>query len=235
MAADTPLLVTLGLGFLLGLRHALEADHLVAVTTIVGRHRSLWRSSIVGAYWGLGHTAALFAASLVVLGLKRTIPPRAALSLELGVGVMLVLLGLDLLRRIARGELTVHTHEHDGHSHLHAHAARPATPAHHHEVGKRPFLIGVVHGLAGSAALTLFVLTTLPSVWAGLVYVAVFGTGTILGMLVMSALVGLPFALAASRASRLSARIQLLAALGSVVFGLWYSYRILVFEGLLRS
>jgi len=235
MAGQTTLLVTLGLGFVLGLKHALDADHLVAVGTIVGRHRSLWRSSIVGAYWGLGHTASLLAASLVVLGVKRTIPARAALALELAVGVMLVLLGLDLLRRVARGELTLHAHEHDGHSHLHAHAAHPATSVHHHEVGKRPFLVGVVHGLAGSAALTLVVLSTLPTIWAGLCYVAVFGAGTILGMLVMSALVGLPFALAARRAGALSARIQVLAAVVSVGFGLWYSWHILFVEGLFRT
>jgi sulfite exporter TauE/SafE len=230
----TPLVVTLGLGFLLGVKHALEADHLVAVATIVGRHRSLWRSSIVGAYWGLGHTASLLGASLAVLALKRTIPARGALALELVVGVMLVLLGADLLRRIARGELALHSHEHDGHSHLHVHAAPSEPAAHHHAIGKRPFLIGLVHGLAGSAALTLFVLTTLPTLWAGLFYVAVFGAGTIAGMLVMSAVVGLPFALAARTASGLSARIQGIAAVGSIGFGLWYSYTVLAGGGLFR-
>lgn len=229
----TPLFVTLGLGFLLGVKHALEADHLVAVTAIVGRHRSLWRSSIVGAYWGLGHTASLLLASLGVLALKRTIPPRVALGLELGVGVMLVLLGADLLRRISGGGLRLHSHEHDGHSHLHVHAEGPVEPAaHHHAIGRRPFLIGLVHGLAGSAALTLFVLTTLPSLWAGLFYVAVFGAGTVAGMLVMSAVVGLPFALAARTASGLSARIQGLAAVGSIGFGVWYSWSVLARGGL---
>src|SRR5438477_8162914 len=215
----TPFLVTLGLGFLLGIKHALEADPLVAVTAIVGRHRYLWRSSVVGAYWGLGHTASLLLASLGVLALKRTIPPRLAVALELGVGVMLVLLGADLLRRLGGGGLMLHRHEHDGHSHIHVHAEPLEAPAHHHAIGKRPFLIGLVHGLAGSAALTLFVLTTLPSFWAGLFYVAVFGVGTIAGMLVMGALVGLPFPLAGRGASGLSARVQGLGAGGLLGFG----------------
>lgn len=230
-AAEAPLLVTLGLGFLLGLKHALDADHLVAISTIVSRHKSFWRSSIVGAYWGLGHTLSLLVASLFVFGFRRTLSERAAQGLEVLVGVMLVILGVDLLRRISKGELSVHTHEHDGHAHLHAHTAVPAPVAHHH-VGKRPFVVGMIHGLAGSAALSMVVLSTLRSPWAGLIYVLVFGGGTIVGMLVMSAIVGLPFALAARTATKLATRVQIAAALGSIGFGLWYSYRILFVEGL---
>ncbi|MEO6323201.1 MAG: sulfite exporter TauE/SafE family protein [Thermoanaerobaculia bacterium] len=233
-AIQAPFLVTLGLGFLLGLRHALDADHLVAVSTIVGRHKSLWRSSVIGAYWGLGHTVSLLLASVVVIGLRRTIPQRAAQGLEVLAGLMLVVLGLDLLRRAAKGELSVHTHEHDGHVHLHAHTGRVPEKAHHH-IGKRPFIVGMVHGLAGSAALTIVVLSTIQSPWAGLFYVLVFGLGTIVGMLVMSAAVGLPFALAARKASRLAGRVQVLAALSSIGFGLWYAYRILFVEGLLKT
>lgn len=228
MNADAPLLATLGLGLVLGLRHALDADHLVAVAAIAGRGRSLWRSSAVGAWWGLGHGAALLFASGAVILMRRAIPPRAALALEIGVGLMLVFLGADLLRKLRRGDLRVHAHEHvhDGgaaHRHLHVHGEDRAGHAAHH-VGRKPFLVGVLHGLAGSAALTLVVLSTIASPWAGLLYVFVFGFGTILGMLVMSTIVGLPFALASRRAASLSVRIQALAALGSIGFGLWYAW-----------
>lgn len=235
LAPQAPLLATLGLGLVLGLKHALDADHLVAVATIVGRHRSLWRSSLVGAWWGLGHTASLLVASVAVVLLRKTIPERAALALEAGVGLMLVVLGGDLLRKILRGDLRLHAHAHahDGspHTHLHAHeaaaAAKTAEAESHaaHHVGRKPFLVGLVHGLAGSAALTLVVLSTISSPWAGLLYVLVFGAGTIVGMLVMSALVGLPFALAARTATGLSVRIQALAAVGSIGFGVWYGWQ----------
>lgn len=225
-AVPTPLLATVGLGFVLGLKHALDADHLVAVTTIVGRQRSLLRCSMVGAWWGIGHTASLLAASLVVIAMRRAIPERAANAMEVGVGIMLIALGVDLLRRLLRGDLRAHVHEHDGHTHLHAHAGAAVTEDEvrgHHHVGKRPFLVGVVHGLAGTAALTLVVLSTIANVWAGLLYILVFGAGTIAGMLVMSALVGLPLVLAANLTARLSAQIQLVAAVSSVAFGIWYS------------
>jgi hypothetical protein len=228
LAPQAPPLATLGLGLVLGLKHALDADHLVAVATIVGRNKSLWRSSIVGAWWGLGHTTSLLAASAVVFLLRRTIPERAALSLELGVGLMLVLLGGDLLRKLIAGELRLHAHAHahdgDPHTHLHAHEGAAAASHAAHHGGKKPFLVGLVHGLAGSAALTLVVLSTITSPWPGLFYVLVFGAGTILGMLVMSTLVGLPFALAARTASGLSVRVQALAAVGSIGFGVWYAW-----------
>ncbi len=225
-AAPAPLLATIGLGFVLGLKHALDADHLVAVTTMAGRQRSLLRCSLVGAWWGIGHTASLLAASLVVIAMRRAIPVRAANAMELAVGVMLVVLGADLLRRVLRGELRAHVHEHDGHTHLHVHAGAGTDPderRRHHHVGKRPFLVGVVHGLAGTAALTLVVLSTIAGVWAGLLYVLVFGAGTIAGMLVMSALVGLPMVLAARLTGRLTAQIQLVAAVSSMAFGVYYS------------
>jgi ABC-type nickel/cobalt efflux system permease component RcnA len=227
------LLATLGLGFLLGLKHALDADHLVAVSAMVGRGRSFWSSWRVGAWWGIGHSAAIFVASLGVIALRRSIPESAANVLEAGVGAMLVLLGADLLRRLFKGELRVHAHEHDGHSHLHAHVGPAAAPGHHH-VAKRPLLVGVVHGLAGSAALTLFVVSTIRSPLAALGYVAVFGLGTVVGMAVMSTLVGLPLALASRQASGLAGRIQLLAALGSIGFGLWYMWHVALENAWLR-
>ncbi|HEV8267078.1 MAG TPA: urease accessory protein [Thermoanaerobaculia bacterium] len=233
-APNATLLATLGLGFLLGLKHALDADHLVAVSTIVSREgsaRSTWR---VGAWWGIGHSAAVLAASLGVIALRRAIPPRAAEVLEAGVGVMLVVLGADLLRRLVKGELRVHAHAHDGHTHLHAHVG-DAAPAGHHHPGRRPFVVGVVHGLAGSAALTLFVVSTIRSPLMALSYVALFGIGTVVGMMVMTALVGLPIALATRTASGLSSRIQLLASIGSIGFGFWYAFRVVLESGWLRG
>lgn len=236
---DGSVLGTLALGFLLGVRHSLDGDHLVAISTIVGRERSIWRSSVVGAVWGIGHTTSLFLAALAIVFLKVSFSPRAALSLELGVGLMLVLLGVDLLRRLARGELRLHSHAHQHggreHVHLHAHGSPfpPPTAAHHH-VGKRPFFVGLVHGLAGSAALMLFVLTTISSPWIALVYVAVFGVGTIGGMLIMSSLIGLPFAVAARFAPRVFGAIQLATGVGSVAFGVLYAWRVGWVGGLLR-
>src|SRR5512144_656502 len=105
---DGSLIGTLGLGFVLGLKHALDADHLVAVSTIVGRERSIWKSAWVGVIWGMGHTASLFVAAVVVIVLRISISPTVALSLEFCVGLMLMILGADLLRRVMRGDIAVH-------------------------------------------------------------------------------------------------------------------------------
>jgi sulfite exporter TauE/SafE len=230
---------TLALGFVLGVRHSLDGDHLVAISTIVSRERSIWRSSIVGAVWGMGHTTSLFVAAVAVIFLRLTISPRAALSIEFGVGLMLILLGLDLLRRLARGDFRLHSHahRHDGHEHVHLHVhGEPFLPPpdSHHHVGKRPFFIGLVHGLAGSAALMLFVLTTISSPWIALLYVLVFGVGTIGGMLVMSSLIGLPLTLASRFVPRVVGTIQLATGIGSVGYGVLYAWRIGWIEGLLR-
>ena len=162
----TPLAI-LGFGFVLGLRHALDVDHLAAVSTIVGQRRSLWSSSLVGALWGLGHTAALLAAAVAVIGLHAEIPPRLASALELGVAVMLIVLGLNLLRTVwAGGTLHHHVHSHGGRAHVHPHLhdSDPTGGDGHHRLraGRRPFFVGLVHGLAGSGALMLAVLATIP-------------------------------------------------------------------------
>lgn len=232
------ILGTLALGFVLGVRHSLDGDHLVAISTIVGRERSLWRSSLVGAVWGVGHTTSLFAAAIAVILLRLTISPRTALSIEFGVGLMLILLGLDLLRRLARGDIQVHSdaHHHDGdeHAHFHVHAERIERVGSHHPVGGRPFIVGLVHGLAGSAALMLFVLTTISSPSIAVLYVLIFGIGTIGGMLVMSSLIGLPFVLAMRLMPRVASAIQLATAFGSVGFGILYAWRVGWVEGLFR-
>lgn len=231
---------TLALGFALGLKHALDADHIVAVSTIVGRHRSIWKSSLVGAVWGMGHTASLFAAAVAVIVLRITISPTVALSMEFCVGLMLMVLGADLLRRVVRGEIAIHSHPHqhgeDEHVHPHVHASSLAASGDgHHAVGSRPFFVGLVHGFAGSAALMLFVLSTISDPWIGLLYVLIFGVGTIGGMLMMSAVIGLPFALASRLLSDLVGRIQFAVGLGSFAFGVFYTWQVAVSDGLLAA
>ena len=220
----TPLAI-LGFGFVLGLRHALDVDHLAAVSTIVGQRRSLWSPSLVGALWGLGHTAALLAAAVAVIGLHAEIPPRLASALELGVAVMLVVLGLNLLRTVwAGGTLQHHVHSHGGrpHVHPHLHDSEPmGGEGHHHlRTGRRPCLVGLVHGLAGSAALMLAVLATIPSPGLAFAYVGIFGAGSIAGMVAMSTLFGVPLALVGGRFARAELALRLGAALGSVAVGL---------------
>jgi len=234
----TPLAL-LGFGFVLGVRHALDVDHLAAVSTIVSQRRGLWSSSLVGALWGLGHTAALLVVAAAVVALHAQIPPGLARGLELGVALMLIGLGINLLRTVGGGgRVHHHLHAHGGHRHAHPHLHAPArlpTGSAHHGArsGRRPFLIGLVHGLAGSAGLMLAVLATIPSPAVALGYVATFGCGSIGGMVAMSALLGVPLTLAAERFSRAEVALRVCAALGSVTVGLVLAWQIGLAPGVL--
>ncbi len=243
MIFDARTEMVLGLGFILGLKHALDADHLVAVSTIVSEHHSLIRSSLIGAFWGVGHTLSLLLVGLVVIGLRVTIPERVALGLEFAVAVMLVLLGASVLYKAVRLKLHVHAHLHPTerglkkHTHVHVHVAE----THHHgehqhflTQARRPLLVGMVHGLAGSAALMLLVLTTISSPWLALIYIGVFGVGSIGGMLVMSSLIGLPFVWTARRFDGLHRAIRLTAGMFSIIFGFYLGWQIGFHEGLFR-
>ena len=221
----------LAVGFVLGLRHALDVDHLAAVSTLVSQRRSLWSSSLVGAIWGLGHTASLLAVGVLVIGLHTAIPPAVAHALELGVAVMLIGLGANLLRTVLRGDtIHHHAHTHDGHHHVHPHVHPVGTGAdvgHHHVrgAGRRPFLVGLMHGLAGSAGLMLVVLATIPSPALAVAYLVVFGVGSIGGMMAMSALLGVPLLLANERFARAETVVQSTAALGSITVGVLLAWQ----------
>jgi sulfite exporter TauE/SafE len=196
-------LVVLGLGFILGLKHATDPDHIVAVTTFLGKQRQLRRACAIGLFWGLGHTIALTIAGLIVLVLKIPISKWVADRLELAVAAMLVILGARLISKV---HARWHEHHHDF-----------AWP----RLGLRPLLVGIVHGTAGSAALTVLVLSTISSTWNGLLYILIFGIGSMLGMLLISIALSLPFHVAGERMSAAIRPIQLSTGLLSCGFGLY--------------
>ena len=231
-------------GFGLGLKHAIEPDHLAAVSTMVGGRKSLWSASLIGGLWGIGHTAALLIAGVIVMTFQLQIAERTGKFLELGVAVMLIVLGIDALRKVVRGgQVHWHTHRHGGIAHAHPHIhdparahgrLEPASEITHHglKLGPRPLIIGLVHGLAGSGTLMLLVLSTISSPAVGTLYIVVFGTGSIGGMMLMSTLIGLPFHLTANRFGRAELVLQAGSGLFSLVFGLFLFYHIGFTEGL---
>ena len=241
MLLGADILAGTSLGFVLGLRHAFDSDHVVAVWTIVSEHKSVRRSSLVGALWGLGHTTSLLAVGVAVIALKLSIPGRMALWMEFGVGVMLVLLGVKAIyKALGLSRIHMHLHGHQGHGrgHVHIHLHRPGEEhVHHHRhllgVGAQPFCIGLIHGLAGSAALMILILGTIPSAIAALLYVAMFGLGSVGGMLVMSSLISLPFVLSAKRFHTLGKGLQLVVGLLSAFFGFFLVWQRVFQEHLL--
>jgi nickel/cobalt exporter len=230
----------LALGLVFGLKHAVEADHLAAVSTIVSERKGLLSSSLVGGLWGVGHTISLLVAGVVVILLHVEIGERMALALEFGVALMLITLGVNAIRRLMRGgQIHLHTHRHAHHIHMHPHIHDGSTEddlATHHgfRFSARPLLVGMIHGLAGSAALMLLVLSTIPSPLIGMAYISVFGIGSIGGMMLMSVLVGLPLRLTAARFTRAHLTVRCLAGLFSLGFGLFMVYEIGFVEGLFR-
>lgn len=248
------------LGFFLGMRHATDADHVVAVTTIVSRERSLGHAALIGVLWGLGHTLTIFLVGAAIILFSIVIPPRLGLSMEFSVALMLILLGTLNLTGVLRwiAEVLVpaqasgihsHPHAHGDYVHSHPHGHAPGAHGHGEDetpqgwldrtLGSlglyqalRPVIVGVVHGLAGSAAVALLVLTTIPSpVWA-IAYLLVFGLGTIVGMMLITAAIALPFAYTGIHLARVNTCLRLASGLVSLGFGLFLAYQIGIVAGL---
>jgi hypothetical protein len=222
----------LAFGFLLGLKHAIEADHIAAVSTIASEHASLVRSTFVGAFWGLGHTISLLVAGAAIVFLHIEISSGLSLALEFAVGIMLIVLGANALRKIMQGgHLHMHVHQHGGrlhaHPHIHDDRHRDAVGNHHGlKLHRRPLIVGMIHGLAGSGALMLLVLSTIHQPLMALGYVVVFGLGSTGGMMVMSALVGVPAILTAQRFAWANLILRAAAAGFSVVLGFVITYQL---------
>lgn len=225
---ESNLLTFLSVGFLLGLRHALDADHLAAVSTVLAERPSVRASGLVGLWWGVGHTLTLLLVGAVVLVSGIHIPEPFAVMAESGVGLLLVVLGGTLALKLLRERWHLHRHVHDGEPHLHLHShGRREDHAHSHWARQslRPLLIGMAHGVAGSAALMLIIVSSTSGIGQGLLYIMVFGVGSIGGMLLIGLTLSVPVVYSRTIGQRAFFAVQGAASLGSVGLGLWMLYR----------
>ena len=253
------------LGFVLGMRHATDPDHVIAVTTIVARQRRVGAAALIGALWGIGHTLTIVAVGGGIILFGVVIPPRLGLTMELSVALMLILLGVLTVTGIVRwigGAAPVHEHDHEHGAAFHVHPHRHGDYVHSHAHGEaasahghaeettplarldrrlgglglyqalRPLVVGVVHGLAGSAAVALLVLATIPDPRWGIAYLLVFGLGTFVGMMLITAATALPFAYTVGRFARVNRHLALASGVASIAFGLFLVYQIGVVDGL---
>jgi high-affinity nickel-transport protein len=266
-------LAILIIGFFLGMRHATDPDHVIAVSTIVSRERSIYRAGLIGILWGCGHTLtiALVGAAIILFGL--VIPPRVGLTMEFSVGLMLILLGVMNLTGVTKllseklspahprvtGE-HAHVHQHGGEVHFHWHSHSPAENHHGASLAPprwftqseakgslgpfkrlglfhtlRPLLVGIVHGLAGSAAVALLVLSTIRQPRWAIFYLVIFGVGTIVGMMLITAALALPFSFAGSKFAWLNRGLVVGSGFLSLCFGLFVCYQIGFVDGLFSS
>jgi ABC-type nickel/cobalt efflux system permease component RcnA len=254
----------LAVGFFLGMRHATDPDHVIAVTTIVSNQRNSMRAALIGAFWGLGHTLTIFIVGVGIILFNLVIPVRLGLSMELCVAVMLIILGLvnvaGFLRSMPaesihnRGAEFVHSHPHShgDYIHTHPHAHQPEAHLHSpdqtpvawldHRFGRvglyqyvRPLMVGVVHGLAGSAAVALLVLTTIRDLRWAIAYLLVFGVGTIAGMMLITMSMASAFRVAGKGRQKFSRRLALASGLISLGFGFFVAYQICFTHGLFTS
>jgi len=222
-------------GFLLGMRHAVEADHIAAVASLSARTNSVWKAVQQGMAWGLGHTLTLFLFGSIVLFVANIVPEQVVRGIEFAVGIMLIILGGDVLRHVIRDRIHFHIHSHnrpDGpdtrHFHAHSHKGEKqqqhdaTNHQHTHARGfpVRALLVGLMHGMAGSAALILLTLQTLSSPWLGLVYIAVFGIGSIAGMALFSIIISIPLR-AAHRLTFLYNGLQATIGLATIALGVF--------------
>jgi hypothetical protein len=258
-------LAILAIGFFLGMRHATDPDHVIAVSSIVSRERSIAKAGLIGVLWGCGHTLTIVivGAAIVLFGLA--IPARVGLTMEFSVGLMLILLGvLNLTSAMkwisekfspAHPRVTgehAHVHEHGSHVHFHWHSHGPAEEHHGDSLATpswtrgpferlglfhalRPLLVGIVHGLAGSAAMALLVLSTIREPRWAVLYLLVFGAGTIGGMMLITAALALPFSFAGYKFAWLNRGLVTASGLLSLAFGLFVCYHIGFVDGLFNS
>lgn len=253
------LLALAGFGFVLGMRHATDADHVIAVTTILSRSRRFAHSTLIGALWGLGHTITVLAVGTLIIVFGIVIPPPVGLAMELAVAVMLILLGVLSLTGAMRtvterltppAPLHGHSHEHlhahddDGphpheHAHLHGHGTDSALAGLRdlrdtfgwYQLG-RPVVVGLVHGLAGSAAVALLVLATIRDPAQAMVYLLIFCAGVAAGMAVLTTVIGLPFLVSRAKSERINRWLTVSTGVLSIVFGLYLGYQIGFVDGL---
>jgi len=253
---DASLLPVLLLGFLFGIQHATDPDHVIAVATIVARTRRFGAGALVGAFWGVGHTVTVTAVGLALIGFNVTVTPRVALSLELAVALMLIVLGVlrvvwvfretDAVPVAHLSEPHAHATEPTLHSHVHTHGEAVHRHPHVHPPARllralqmvgpaqalRSALVGLVHGLAGSAAVALLVLSTIRGTAGALGYLLLFGAGTILGMTAITGLLSLPFTIRAPRLRRARRALALSTGAVSLAFGLYRAFQIGLVDGL---
>lgn len=258
-------LAILMIGFFLGMRHATDPDHVIAVSTIVSRERSITRAGLIGILWGCGHTLTItiVGAAIILFGLA--IPPRVGLAMEFSVGLMLILLGVLNLTGVTKllsersspahppvtGE-HAHVHQHGAKMHFHWHSH--SSVKNHHEDSfapphwlrrpfdrlglfhtLRPLLVGIVHGLAGSAAVALLVLSTIRQPRWAIFYLLIFGLGTIVGMMLITAALALPFSLGGHKFAWLNRGLVVASGLFSLCFGILVCYQIGFVDGLFTS
>lgn len=213
---ETGSVLPLLFGFLLGLEHTLDLDHLIAVSTIVSESKSVVKSLLTGGVWGLGHTTVLFIVGILVLALKLTIPDSITRIFEFAVGIMLVILGILVIRRVRLSRVHIHRHGHGERSHIHAHSHKN-TESHRHI--HKSLLVGMLQALAGSAMLMLLAVSTMETMVQGLVFILMFGIGTIVGMITIGALISLPF-LFAKWSTKTSRTLKVITGLISIGLGL---------------
>ncbi|MBX3301754.1 MAG: hypothetical protein KF693_06030 [Nitrospira sp.] len=222
----------LGVGFLLGLRHALDSDHLAAVSTVLAERPSLLASGAVGFWWGIGHTLTLLLVGSIVLTWGIHIPAEFELIAESGVAVLLLVLGGTLAAKLYRERWHVHSHRHsDGAPHVHFHShERQEDHRHRHWMVQsiRPLCIGMAHGFAGSAALMLMILASTEEVRAGLLAILIFGAGSIVGMMLIGLTISVPIMYSRAISQRFFVAMQGVASCASIVVGVWMIVKLTV-------
>lgn len=235
MMPETELLTLLGVGFLLGLRHALDSDHLAAVSTVLAERPSLFASGAVGLWWGIGHTLTLLLIGSIVLAWGIRIPAEFEFIAESGVAVLLLVLGGTLAAKLYRERWHVHSHHHsDGVPHVHFHShERQEDHRHRHWMLQsiRPLCIGMAHGLAGSAALMLMILASTKEIGTGLLAILIFGAGSIVGMMLIGLTISVPIMYSRAISQRCFVATQGIASCASILVGVWMIVKLTLSAG----